>query len=419
MGGMVTPAGKALRKGAFFGNPCFTQIHPTCIPVSGDYQSKLTLMSESLRNDGRIWVPKKKDDYRKAVDIPEEERDYYLERRYPAFGNLVPRDVASRAAKERCDEGYGVGTTKLAVYLDFADAIKRYGKIEVGKQGRTDVSEAEIIALGKDVVKEKYGNLFDMYDKITGENPYEMPMRIYPAVHYTMGGLWVDYELQTTIKGLYALGEANFSDHGANRLGASALMQGLADGYFVIPYTIGNYLADEIATKAIPTDHPAFVETEKAVSNRINTLMGIKGSKTVESFHKRLGKIMWDKCGMARNEQGLNEAIAEIQALKKEFWTDVKIPGSINEMNPELDKAGRVADFIELGELMCKDALNRRESCGGHFREESQTEDGEAKRDDENFSYVAAWEYKAESEWELNKEVLNFEVAKPTQRSYK
>ena len=419
MGSNVTAAWKAHKKGAFFGNPCFTQIHPTCIPVSGDYQSKLTLMSESLRNDGRIWVPKKKDDYRKAVDIPEEERDYYLERRYPAFGNLVPRDVASRAAKERCDEGYGVGTTKLAVYLDFADAIKRYGKIEVGKQGRTDVSEAEIIALGKDVVKEKYGNLFDMYDKITGENPYEMPMRIYPAVHYTMGGLWVDYELQTTIKGLYALGEANFSDHGANRLGASALMQGLADGYFVIPYTIGNYLADEIATKAIPTDHPAFVETEKAVSNRINTLMGIKGSKTVESFHKRLGKIMWDKCGMARNEQGLNEAIAEIQALKKEFWTDVKIPGSINEMNPELDKAGRVADFIELGELMCKDALNRRESCGGHFREESQTEDGEAKRDDENFSYVAAWEYKAESEWELNKEVLNFEVAKPTQRSYK
>ncbi|MBP6023242.1 fumarate reductase/succinate dehydrogenase flavoprotein subunit [Ferruginibacter sp.] len=419
MGSNVTAAWKAHKKGAFFGNPCFTQIHPTCIPVSGDYQSKLTLMSESLRNDGRIWVPKKKDDNRKAVDIPEEERDYYLERRYPAFGNLVPRDVASRAAKERCDEGYGVGTTKLAVYLDFADAIKRYGKIEVGKQGRTDVSEAEIIALGKDVVKEKYGNLFDMYDKITGENPYEMPMRIYPAVHYTMGGLWVDYELQTTIKGLYALGEANFSDHGANRLGASALMQGLADGYFVIPYTIGNYLADEIATKAIPTDHPAFVETEKAVSNRINTLMGIKGSKTVESFHKRLGKIMWDKCGMARNEQGLNEAIAEIQALKKEFWTDVKIPGSINEMNPELDKAGRVADFIELGELMCKDALNRRESCGGHFREESQTEDGEAKRDDENFSYVAAWEYKAESEWELNKEVLNFEVAKPTQRSYK
>ncbi|MBL0358108.1 MAG: fumarate reductase/succinate dehydrogenase flavoprotein subunit [Chitinophagaceae bacterium] len=419
MGSNVTAAWKAHKKGAFFGNPCFTQIHPTCIPVSGDYQSKLTLMSESLRNDGRIWVPKKKDDNRKAVDIPEEERDYYLERRYPAFGNLVPRDVASRAAKERCDEGYGVGTTKLAVYLDFADAIKRYGKIEVGKQGRTDVPEAEIIALGKEVVKEKYGNLFDMYEKITGENPYEMPMRIYPAVHYTMGGLWVDYELQTTIKGLYALGEANFSDHGANRLGASALMQGLADGYFVIPYTIGNYLADEIATKAIPTDHPAFVETEKAVSDRINTLMGIKGKQTVESFHKRLGKIMWDKCGMARNEQGLKEAIAEIQALKKEFWSDVKIPGSINEMNPELDKAGRVADFIELGELMCKDALNRRESCGGHFREESQTEDGEAKRDDENYSYVAAWEYKAESEWELNKEALNFEVAKPTQRSYK
>jgi len=419
MGSNVTAAWKAHKKGAFFGNPCFTQIHPTCIPVSGDYQSKLTLMSESLRNDGRIWVPKKKDDNRKAVDIPEEERDYYLERRYPAFGNLVPRDVASRAAKERCDEGYGVGTTKLAVYLDFADAIKRYGKIEVGKQGRTDVSEAEIIALGKEVVKEKYGNLFEMYEKITGENPYEMPMRIYPAVHYTMGGLWVDYELQTTVKGLYALGEANFSDHGANRLGASALMQGLADGYFVIPYTLGNYLADEIRTASIPTTHPAFEATEKEVSDRINKLMSIKGTQTVESFHKRLGKIMWDKCGMARNEQGLKEAIAEIQALKKEFWSDVRIPGEINSMNPELDKAGRVADFIELGELMCKDALMRRESCGGHFREESQTEDGEAKRDDENFSYVAAWEYKGESEWELNKEPLTFEIVKPTQRSYK
>jgi succinate dehydrogenase / fumarate reductase flavoprotein subunit len=419
MGSNVTAAWKAHKKGAFFGNPCFTQIHPTCIPVSGDYQSKLTLMSESLRNDGRIWVPKKKDDNRKAVDIPEEERDYYLERRYPAFGNLVPRDVASRAAKERCDEGYGVGTTKLAVYLDFADAIKRYGKIEVGKQGRTGVSEDEIIALGKDVVKEKYGNLFEMYEKITGENPYEMPMRIYPAVHYTMGGLWVDYELQTTVKGLYALGEANFSDHGANRLGASALMQGLADGYFVIPYTLGNYLADEIRTPSIPTTHPAFEATEKEVSDRINRLMNIKGTQTVESFHKRLGLIMWDKCGMARNEQGLKEAIAAIQALKKEFWSDVRIPGEVNSMNPELDKAGRVADFIELGELMCKDALNRKESCGGHFREESQTEDGEAKRDDENFSYVAAWEYKGESEWELNKEPLNFEIVKPTQRSYK
>jgi len=419
MGSNVTAAWKAHKKGAFFGNPCFTQIHPTCIPVSGDYQSKLTLMSESLRNDGRIWVPKKKDDSRKPVDIPEDERDYYLERRYPAFGNLVPRDVASRAAKERCDEGYGVGTTKLAVYLDFADAIKRYGKIEAGKQGNTTAGEAEIIAMGKEVVKEKYGNLFDMYEKITGENPYEMPMRIYPAVHYVMGGLWVDYELQTTVPGLYALGEANFSDHGANRLGASALMQGLADGYFVIPYTIGNYLADEIRNPAIPTSHPAFEETEKAVSDRINTLMNIKGSQTVESFHKRLGKIMWDKCGMARNAQGLQEAIAEIQQLKKEFWSDVRIPGEINAMNPELDKAGRVADFIELGELMCKDALNRNESCGGHFREESQTEDGEAKRDDDNYSYVAAWEFKGESNWELTKEPLNFEIVKPTQRSYK
>ncbi len=419
MGSNVTAAWKAHKKGAFFGNPCFTQIHPTCIPVSGDYQSKLTLMSESLRNDGRIWVPKKKDENRKAVDIPEDERDYYLERRYPAFGNLVPRDVASRAAKERCDEGYGVGTTKLAVYLDFKDAILRYGKIELGKQGDTTSSEADAIKLGKAVVEEKYGNLFEMYEKITGENPYEMPMRIFPAVHYTMGGLWVDYELQTTLKGLYALGEANFSDHGANRLGASALMQGLADGYFVVPYTLGNYLADEIRTAAIPTDHPSFVETEKAVSDRINTLMNIKGKQTVESFHKRLGKIMWDKCGMARNEQGLQEAIVEIQQLKKEFWSDVRIPGEVNNMNPELDKAGRVADFIELGELMCIDALSRNESCGGHFREESQTEEGEAKRDDENFAFVSAWEYKGESDWQLNKEILEFEIVKPTQRSYK
>jgi succinate dehydrogenase / fumarate reductase, flavoprotein subunit len=419
MGSNVTAAWKAHKQGAFFGNPCFTQIHPTCIPVSGDYQSKLTLMSESLRNDGRIWVPKQKNDNRKAVDIPEEERDYYLERRYPAFGNLVPRDVASRAAKERCDEGYGVGTTKLAVYLDFKDAIVRYGKIEAGKTGNENAEHHSIVELGKAVVKEKYGNLFDMYEKITGENPYEMPMRIYPAVHYVMGGLWVDYELKTTIDGLYALGEANFSDHGANRLGASALMQGLADGYFVVPYTLGNYLADDISTKSIPTNNPAFEEAEKKVSDRINHLMSIKGNQTVESFHKRLGKIMWDKCGMARNAQGLQEAIAEIQALKKEFWSDVKIPGDINEMNPELDKAGRVADFIELGELMCKDALQRNESCGGHFREESQTDDGEAKRDDENYSYVSAWEYKGESDWELNKEPLNFEIVKPTQRSYK
>ena len=419
MGSNVTAAWKAHKKGAYFGNPCFTQIHPTCIPVTGDHQSKLTLMSESLRNDGRIWVPKKLGETRNATDIPEEERDYYLERKYPAFGNLVPRDVASRAAKERCDEGYGVGTTKMAVYLDFADAINRYGKIEAGKHGNDSADEATLIGLGRDVVKEKYGNLFEMYEKITGENPYELPMRIYPAVHYTMGGLWVDYELQTTLPGVYALGEANFSDHGANRLGASALMQGLADGYFVIPYTLGNYLADDISTKAIPTTHPAFETTEKAVSDRINALMNIKGKQTVESFHKRLGKIMWEKCGMARNEEGLQQGIVEIQQLKKEFWSDLKIPGDINSMNPELDKAGRVADFIELGELMCKDALNRNESCGGHFREESQTEEGEAKRDDVNFSYVSAWEYKGESEWKLNKEALNFDIVKPTQRSYK
>ena len=419
MGSNVTAAWKAHKRGAYFGNPCFTQIHPTCIPVSGDHQSKLTLMSESLRNDGRIWVPMKKDDSRKASEIPEEERDYYLERRYPAFGNLVPRDVASRAAKERCDAGYGVGTTKMAVYLDFADAIKRYGRIEVGKTGNISATDEQIIMLGKRVVEEKYGNLFEMYEKITGENPYELPMRIYPAVHYTMGGLWVDYELQTTVPGLYALGEANFSDHGANRLGASALMQGLADGYFVIPYTLGNYLADEIRTTAISTDHAAFVQTEKEVNDRLNKLLNIKGNHTVESFHKRLGKIMWNKCGMARNEEGLKEAIEEIRQLKKDFWSNVRVPGEKLEMNAELDKAGRVADFIELGELMCIDALHRRESCGGHFREESQTEDGEAKRDDENFSYVAAWELKNDSDWELHKEALEFEIVKPTQRSYK
>ena len=419
MGSNVTAAWKAHKKGAFFGNPCFTQIHPTCIPVSGDHQSKLTLMSESLRNDGRIWVPKAKGDNRKAIDIPEEERDYYLERRYPAFGNLVPRDVASRAAKERCDEGYGVGSSKQAVYLDFSAAIIRYGKIEVSKQGLENVSQEQIIVLGKEVVKEKYGNLFDMYEKITGENPYELPMRIYPAVHYTMGGLWVDYELMTTVPGLYALGEANFSDHGANRLGASALMQGLADGYFVIPYTIGNFLADEIYNKPITVDHPAFVEAEKTVSDRMNTLMNIKGKQSVESLHKRLGKIMWDKCGMARNAEGLKQAIAEIQQLKKEFWSDVKIPGEINEFNPELDKAGRVADFIELGELMCIDALNREESCGGHFREEHQTEEGEALRHDDKFMYVSAWESKGEHEWELHKEELKYEVIKPSQRNYK
>ncbi|WP_132054853.1 fumarate reductase/succinate dehydrogenase flavoprotein subunit [Pseudocnuella soli] len=419
MGSNTTAIWKAHRKGAHFGNPCFTQIHPTCIPVTGEHQSKLTLMSESLRNDGRIWVPKKKADDRRPGDIPEEERDYYLERRYPAFGNLVPRDVASRAAKERCDAGYGVGTSKQAVYLDYADAIQRYGKIEAGKRNLANVDAATITAMGKEVVKEKYGNLFDMYEKITGENPYEVPMRIYPAVHYTMGGLWVDYELMTSIPGLYALGECNFSDHGANRLGASALMQGLADGYFVIPYTIGNYLADEIRTTNIPTDHPSFIDAEKAVSDRLNQLMSIGGTETVESMHKRLGKIMWDKCGMARNREGLTQAIKEIQELKKEFWSNIRIPGKIADFNPELDKANRVADFIELGELMCRDALHREESCGGHFREEHQTEEGEALRHDDQFMYVAAWQMKGEHEWELHKEPLNYEVVKPSQRSYK
>ncbi len=420
MGSNVTAAWKAHKSGAHFGNPCFTQIHPTCIPVSGDHQSKLTLMSESLRNDGRIWVPKKQGDNRNPNDIPEEERDYYLERRYPAFGNLVPRDVASRAAKERCDAGYGVGASKMAVYLDFKyNIMHKYGKAEATKQGIANPDEATLYALGKEVIKAQYGNLFEMYAKITGENPYEVPMRIYPAVHYTMGGLWVDYELMTTIPGLYALGEANFSDHGANRLGASALMQGLADGYFVIPYTIGNYLADEIRTGAIATDHAAFVQAEQHVQSRMEKLLNIKGTETVESFHKRLGKIMWDKCGMARNEKGLKEAIAEIQQLKKEFWSNVRIPGSINEFNTELDKAGRVADFIELGELMCVDALNRNESCGGHFREEFQTEEGEALRQDDQYSYVAAWEYKGDSQFELHKEDLNYEIVHPSQRSYK
>ncbi|MEY4291700.1 MAG: hypothetical protein RIQ61_77 [Bacteroidota bacterium] len=420
MGSNVTAAWKAHKSGAYFGNPCFTQIHPTCIPVSGDHQSKLTLMSESLRNDGRIWVPKKQGDNRNPNDIPEEERDYYLERRYPAFGNLVPRDVASRAAKERCDAGYGVGASKMAVYLDFKyNIMHKYGKAEATKQGIANPDDATLYALGKEVIKAQYGNLFEMYEKITGENPYEVPMRIYPAVHYTMGGLWVDYELMTTIPGLYALGEANFSDHGANRLGASALMQGLADGYFVIPYTIGNYLADEIRTGAIATDHAAFVQAEQHVQSRMEKLLNIKGTETVESFHKRLGKIMWDKCGMARNEKGLKEAIVEIQQLKKEFWSNVRIPGSINEFNTELDKAGRVADFIELGELMCVDALNRNESCGGHFREEFQTEEGEALRQDDQYSYVASWEYKGDSQFELHKEDLNYEIVHPSQRSYK
>jgi len=419
MGSNVTAAWKAHKKGAFFGNPCFTQIHPTCIPVSGDHQSKLTLMSESLRNDGRIWVPKRKDDNRAPGDIPEDERDYYLERRYPAFGNLVPRDIASRAAKERCDAGYGVGASKLAVYLDYASAIERYGIAEANKNNIHNPSPEEIRRLGKAVVKEKYGNLFDMYKQITGEDPYEVPMRIYPAVHYTMGGLWVDYNLMTTVPGLYALGEANFSDHGANRLGASALMQGLADGYFVIPYTIGEYLSKEIRTPAISTDHEAFVEAEKSVQERIEKLISVKGKTSPEAFHKQLGKIMWDKCGMARNREGLLSAIEEIKALRSEFWKDVRVMGDADEFNPELDKASRVADFMELGELMCIDALNREESCGGHFREEFQTEEGEALRDDENFAFVSAWEYRNESQWELHKEELVYENIKIAQRSYK
>jgi succinate dehydrogenase / fumarate reductase flavoprotein subunit len=419
MGCNVTAIWKAHKKGAYFGNPCFTQIHPTCIPITGDHQSKLTLMSESLRNDGRIWVPKKKEDTRRPNEIPEDERDYYLERKYPAFGNLVPRDIASRAAKERCDAGFGVGTSKQAVYLDYADAISRYGKIECLKLKIENPGAEEIRDHGVEVVKEKYGNLFDMYAKITAENPYEVPMRIFPAVHYTMGGLWVDYELMSTVKGLYVLGEANFSDHGANRLGASALMQGLADGYFVIPYTIGNYLAGEIRHPVVPTNHEAFDEAEKIVSIRIHRLMNTKGSQSVESFHKRLGKIIWDKCGMARNAEGLKEAIQQVRKLKEEFWNDVRIPGDINEFNRELDKAQRVADFIELGELMCLDALDRNESAGGHFREEYQTPDGEALRRDDQFMYVAAWEYKGEHEWELHKEELKYEEVRPMQRSYK
>ncbi|HOY05664.1 MAG TPA: fumarate reductase/succinate dehydrogenase flavoprotein subunit [Saprospiraceae bacterium] len=394
----TTATWRAHRRGAFFGNPCYTQIHPTCIPVSGEYQSKLTLMSESLRNDGRCWVPKKAEDRLKDPrQIPEEDRDYYLERRYPAFGNLVPRDIASRAAKVACDEGLGVGKSGLAVYLDFADAIKRKGKA---------------------AVELAYGNLFDMYAKITGENPYETPMRIYPAVHYTMGGLWVDYDLMTSVPGLYACGEANFSDHGANRLGASALMQGLADGYFVLPYTIGSYLSKEIRTGAISTNTPEFEQVEKEVRERINQLMNLGGSQSVESFHRRLGKIMWDKCGMARNAEGLKQAIQEIQALKAEFWKDAFVPGSANDFNPELEKAWRVADFIELGELMCRDALHRNESCGGHFREEYQTDKGEAERDDVNFQYVAAWEWGGNGEPVLHKEPLVYEEIEVVQRSY-
>jgi succinate dehydrogenase / fumarate reductase flavoprotein subunit len=364
-------------------------------------------------------VPKKQNDTRKANEIPEEERDYYLERRYPAFGNLVPRDVASRAAKERCDAGYGVGSSKMAVYLDYKAAIERYGKTQAKKIGIENPSAAQLKEFGKQVVEEKYGNLFEMYAQITGENPYEVPMRIYPAVHYTMGGLWVDYNLMTTVPGLYALGEANFSDHGANRLGASALMQGLADGYFVIPYTIGAYLSKEISVKPIPTTHEAFVEAENNVKATIEKLFAIKGTKSVDHFHKALGKIMWDKCGMARNEKGLKEAIQEIRQLRDQFWKDVRVTGEANELNPELEKAGRVADFLELGELMCIDALNRNESCGGHFREEYQTPDGEALRDDENFAYVAAWENKGNHTYELHKEELKFEAIKIAARSYK
>ncbi|MBU2512424.1 fumarate reductase/succinate dehydrogenase flavoprotein subunit [bacterium] len=398
MNSNVTAAWRAHKRGAYFANPCFTQIHPTCIPVSGDHQSKLTLMSESLRNDGRVWVPAKKGDSRQPQEIPENERDYYLERKYPSFGNLVPRDVASRNAKIVCDEGYGVGTTGQAVYLDFADAIKR---------------------MGKDVVAAKYGNLFDMYHHITDENPYEVPMKIYPAIHYTMGGLWVDYNLMSNVPGLFVLGEANFSDHGANRLGASALMQGLADGYFVLPYTIGGYFVGTELEKITPA-HSAIKNLEKEVEQKTTKLLSIRGNKTVDYFHKQLGKIMWDKCGMARNEAGLKEALEQIPKIREEFWQDVKIPGSNGEFNQEVEKAGRVADFLEFAEVMIKDALHREESCGGHFREEHQTEEGEAKRNDEDFAYVAAWEFKGVgTEPVLHKEPLTFENVKLTQRSYK
>jgi len=427
MGSNATAAWKIHRKGAYFANPCYTQIHPTCIPRSGDHQSKLTLMSESLRNDGRIWVPKHMKDVeairkgtKKPTELSEDERDYYLERRYPAFGNLVPRDVASRAAKERCDAGYGVNATGEAVYLDFASAIVRYGKEKAHITGLHNPTQEKIVELGKAVIESKYGNLFQMYEKIVDENPYETPMMIYPAVHYTMGGIWVDYNLQTTIPGCYAAGEANFSDHGANRLGASALMQGLADGYFVLPYTIGDYLAAEIRTGEIPTDLPEFAAAEKEVRDRIDTLMNIKGTKSVDHFHKRLGKVMWDKVGMARNEKGLKEAMDEIKQIREEFWKDVKIPGSADAMNTELEKAGRVADFLELGELFAVDALHRNESCGGHFREESQTEEGEALRNDKDFAYVAAWEYTGNPrEAKLHKEELTFNDIELKQRSYK
>ena len=427
MGSNVTAAWKAHKRGAFFANPCFTQIHPTCIPVTGDHQSKLTLMSESLRNDGRIWVPKNMEDAvairegrLKPTQIAEENRDYYLERRYPSFGNLVPRDVASRAAKERCDAGYGVNATGEAVYLDFASAIERYGK-EQARIHHLDENDAKLVyKLGRDVVENKYGNLFQMYEKIVDEDPYTTPMMIYPAVHYTMGGVWVDYNLMSTIEGCYVIGEANFSDHGANRLGASALMQGLADGYFVLPYTIGDYLADDIRTGAIPTDLPEFDAAEKNVQDMIDHLMNNKGSHSVDYFHKKLGKIMWDKVGMARNAKGLTEAMDEIAALREEFYKDVKVSGIAESFNQELEKALRVADFLELGELFAKDALHREESCGGHFREEHQTEDGEAQRDDENFAYAAAWEYKGNPrDAVLHKEDLVYENIKLVTRSYK
>ena len=431
MGSNATAAWKIHKKGAYFANPCFTQIHPTCIPRSGDYQSKLTLMSESLRNDGRIWVPAKIEDAKaiqegklKPTQIAEEDRDYYLERRYPAFGNLVPRDVASRAAKERCDAGYGVNATGEAVYLDFASAFVRYGKEQAKIKGIKNASKEEIIKLGQGIIEEKYGNLFQMYEKIIAENPYETPMMIYPATHYTMGGVWVDYNLMTTVEGLYCIGEANFSDHGANRLGASALMQGLADGYFVLPYTIGDYLSDDIRTGEIPTDTKEFDEVEKEVKDRIEFFVNNNGTKSVDHFHKRLGKVMWDKVGMSRNEKDLKEAMSEIKAIREEFWKEVKVPGSANEMNVELEKAGRVADFLELGELFAKDALERNESCGGHFREESVELDGEqkgeAKRNDKDFAFVSAWEYKGEpADAVLHKEELEFNDIELKQRSYK
>ena len=431
MGSNATAAWKIHKKGAFFANPSFTQIHPTCIPRSGDYQSKLTLMSESLRNDGRIWVPAKIEDAKaiqegklRPTEIAEEDRDYYLERRYPAFGNLVPRDVASRAAKERCDAGYGVNATGEAVYLDFAAAFIRYGTEQAKIHGINNPSKEKIIELGQGIIEEKYGNLFQMYEKIVAENPYETPMMIYPATHYTMGGVWVDYNLMTTVPGLYCLGEANFSDHGANRLGASALMQGLADGYFVLPYTIGDYLSDDIRTGKIPTDSKEFDEVEKEVKDRLDFFMNNKGTKSVDHFHKRLGKVMWDKVGMARNEKHLKEAMAEIKAIREEFWKEVKVPGDANEMNLELEKAGRVADFLELGELFAKDALDRNESCGGHYREESVVKEGEQKgealRNDNDFAYVSAWEYKGEpADAILHKEELEFKDIELKQRSYK